>query len=155
MPRGTKRSAVSVGYISGLQLEGDTLTYCDSRGGRALDLSSGVESARERPCDRHEERNRACAEIDFIDAVREPDQNDIIDLNDGMSIPVNGHIHDCAFSSGTLLVATGLEVVAIDVKADQREVLSKEGGQQVAINGSWLAWSEALDKAEKVLARRR
>jgi hypothetical protein len=102
-----------------------------------------------------EERNSACANIDFIDDVREPDQNDIIDTKEPPFIPVNGHIHDCAFSSGVLLVATGLEVVAIDVKADHRDVLGKQGGTQVAINDSWLAWTVPIDKGEKVLARRR
>ena len=74
---GTIRSAVVMGYTSGLSLEADTLTYCDNRGGRALDLVSGVETARERPCNRHEERNRGCGEIDFVESVREPDQDEL------------------------------------------------------------------------------
>lgn len=151
VPHGKTFSAVASGYTSGLRLETDALTYCDNRGGRALDLASGVENGRERVCEKHEERNSGCGGIDFIESVREPDQDDIIDAKVGPSFPVHGHIHDCAFSSGVLLVATGLEVVAIDVKTDRREIKSKDGGDQVAINDEWLAWSDG----EKVFAQRR
>jgi hypothetical protein len=147
---GTKRSVVAVGHTSRMRLESDALTYCDSRGGRLLDLVSGVESARERSCD-HEWRNSSCDGIDFVDAVREPGPDDIIDAKEGPSFPVHGHIHDCAFSSGVLLVATGLEVVAIDVKTDRRDVKLKDGGNQVAINEAWIAWSDG----RKVFAQRR
>jgi hypothetical protein len=147
---GTKRSIVAVGYTSRMRLESDTLTYCDDRGGRALDLASGVESARERSCE-HEWRNSACDGIDFVESVREPDQDDIIDAKEGPSFPMHGHIHDCAFNTGILLVATGREVVAIDVKADRRDVKLKGGGTEVAINEAWVAWSDG----EKVFAQRR
>ena len=135
---GTARSVAAVGHASRMRLESDILTYCDDRGGRVLDLVSGVESAREVSCE-HEWRNSACGGIDFVESVREPDQDDIIDAKQGPSFPVHGHIHDCAFSSGILLVATGLEVVAIDVKADRRDVKGKDGGNQVAINDAWMA----------------
>ena len=149
--RGTKRTVVAAGFTSGLTLEGDTLSYCDNRGGRAVDLASGVEIPRERPCDKHEERNSGCGGIDFVESVREPDQDDIIDAKMGPSFPVHGHIHDCAFSSGILLVATGQEIITIDVKTDRREVKGKDGGDQVAINDAWLAWSDG----RKVFAQRR
>ena len=151
VPRGARRSTMAVGYTSGLRLESGLATYCDDRRGRALDLATGIDSAYERPCPKDEERNRACDGIAFIEQVREPGLDDIIDTNDGPSIPVNGHIHDCVFNAGVLLVATGLEVVAFDVKADHRKVKSKEGGDQVAISDGWLAWSEG----RKVVAERR
>ena len=151
VPRGRTFSSLAVGYASGLRLEADALTYCDDRGGRMLDLRSGVESARERSCNQQIERNRDCGNIDFIEAVREPGPDDIIDLKDGSSIPVNGHIHDCAFNAGVLLVATGLETVAIDVRTRRHKVKNKDGGDQVAINDTWLAWSDTL----KVFAERR
>ena len=141
LPRGTKRSTTAVGYTSGLRLESDAATYCDDRGGRALDLVTGKDTAHERQCVKNEERNSACGGIDFVVDVREPDVDDIIDVKDGPSFPVNGHIHDCVFDSGTLLVATGLEVVAFDVKADHRVVKRKDAGDQVAIDAAWMAWS--------------
>jgi len=147
---GTMRSVVAEGHTSRMRLESDELSYCDSRGGRVLDLVSGVESARERSCD-HEWRNSACDGIDIVAAVREPDQDDIIDAKKGLSFPVHGHIHDCAYNSGILLVATGLEIVAIDVMTDHREIKGKEGGNQVAINEAWMAWSDG----RKVFAQRR
>jgi hypothetical protein len=64
---------------------------------------------------------------------------------------MKGRIQDCAFNSGVLLVATGFEVVAIDVKADRRDVKLKDGGNQVAISEAWMAWSDA----KKVFAQRR
>jgi hypothetical protein len=60
-------------------------------------------------------------------------------------------VTDCAFSNGTLVVATWNEIVAIDIKADKREVKSKVGGPQVAINEAWIAWSDG----KKVFAQRR
>ena len=150
--RGTTLSAVATGDTSGLRFEADELFYCDSRGGRAIDLLTGIESAREHPCDSHEERNRACDGIEVVDQVREPGPDqDIIDLKTGRSQPTHGHVVDCAFSNGTLVVATWNEIVAIDVKADKCEVQSKVGGPQVAINEGWIAWSDG----KTVFAQRR
>ncbi len=151
-PPGSILSAAAVGYTSGLRLEAGALTYCDDRGGRALDLDTALEGARERPCDKHEERNPSCDGIEVVDQVREPGPDeDIIDLKNGLSQAAHGHVTDCAFSNGTLLVATWNEIVAIDIKADRREVKSKVGGPQVAINGDWIAWSDG----KKVFAQRR
>jgi len=141
------------GYTSGLSLESDTITYCDDRGGRAWALTTQVESEHKRPCPsaKLQERNAACEGIAIVTEVREPGPDDIVDLEEGPSLPVKGHIHDCAFSSGVLLVATGLEVVALDVKTGRRAVKSKEGGNQVAVTSAWIAWSDG----EKVFAQHR
>jgi len=145
-------SAVTSGYPSGLRLESGLLVFCDSRGGRALDLASGAESARERACPGiDEERNRACADIEAIAAVREPGADDIIDFKQSPSVPVQGHIRDCAYSAGALLVASGEQVVMIDVKSRSSRVEHRGGAAQVAINDTWLAWSSG----KKVFAQRR
>ena len=150
---GSTLSAVATGDALGLHLEADALTYCDDRGGRAVDLRTGLESARDRPCEKHEERNRACDGIDVVDRVREPGPgpNDIIDLKNGHSQPVHGHITDCAFSTGVLLFASWNEIVAIDMKTNRRDLKSKEGGPLIAINEAWLAWSDG----KKVFAEHR
>ena len=77
--------------------------------------------------------------------------DDIIDTKDDISLPISGHIHDCVFDSGVLLVGTGLEVVAFDIKAGRRIVKSKHAGDQVAISSKWMAWSNG----EKSFAERR
>jgi hypothetical protein len=150
---GSILSIVASGYTSGLSFDGDTVSYCDSRGGRAWTLPSGGESAQERACPsaKLQERNSDCGEIEIVTAVREPGPDDIIDLKDAPSLPVHGHIHDCAFNSGVLLVATGMEVAAINGKTGHRDVKGKEGGNQVAMNSTWLAWSDG----EKVFAQHR
>jgi hypothetical protein len=149
---GLMRSTVATGYTSGLRLESDLLMYCDDRGGRALDLASGVDRAHEHPCAPGELRNLTCDGIEVVAQVRAPGGiHDIIDLETGPSQPMQGRIQDCAFNSGVLLVATGFEVVAIDVKADRRDVKLKDGGNQVAISQAWMAWSDA----KKVFAQRR
>jgi len=152
VPTGTKRSTVASGFGSGLRLDADTLIYCDKRGSRALDLIAGVERAHDGACPTLPEwRNRACGGIDFIEQVREPGVDDIIDTTEDLSLPISGHIHDCVFDSGVLLVGTGLEVVAFDVKAQRRIVKSRAAGDQVAITSKWLAWSNR----ENIVAERR
>ena len=151
-PRGSRRSWGGNGYTKRLRLDANTLTYCDDRGSRAVDLTSGVERAHDGACPNAlEERNRDCGGIDFISEVREPGPDDIIDLTNGTSIPVQGFIHDCAFNRGILLIATGMQVVAIDVKANRQVVKGKDGGDQVALNETWLAWAEG----KNVFAERR
>lgn len=155
-PRTVSRAILSIaasGYTSGLRLESDTVSYCDNRGGRVWALATGSEGNYKRQCPsaKLQERNSACEGIKFVTQVREPGPDDIIDIAAGPSVPVRGHIHDCAFESGALLVATGVEVVTIDVKTGHRDVKGREGGNQVAINGDWLAWSDG----EKVFAQRR
>ena len=149
---GTMRAWAGSGGIWGLHLEADTITYCDRRGRRALSLAFGSEGPSEGACPAlPEERNRACGGIDFIEDVREPDRDDIIDLKDGPSIPVHGFVHDCVFNNGVLLVGSGQEVVAIHMKTDRHEVKSKRPGIMVAMNEQWLAWSDTV----KVFAERR
>ena len=151
---GSILSVTPKGYASGLELISDTLTYCDDRGGRALDLTSGIESAHERRCPKKpEERNRGCTGVDVVASVDQLGADDYIDVNDKSSIHVNGHINDCVYDGGVLLYASWDEVVTIDVKTRHRETKSKrkEGAAQVAIDGSWIAWLDT----KKVFAQRR
>lgn len=83
--------------------------------------------------------------------VRAPAHDDIIYMKDASSVTLNGRIQDCAFDAGVLLVATGMEVVQIDVKTGRRDVKGDGSGNQVAINGAWLAWSDGV----KVFAQHR
>jgi len=69
-PRGSRRSWGGSGYTKRLRLDANTLTYCDDRGSRAVDLISGVERAHDGACpNAPEERNRDCGGIDFISEV--------------------------------------------------------------------------------------
>jgi hypothetical protein len=154
------RSVITIGYSSGLRLDSNTLIYCDDRGSRGLDLISGVESARADPCPKKpEERNGACDGIEYVVSVRTqwqegrpgPGPDDIIDTKAGISIPTNGRVHDCVFNNGVLLYATGLEIIAVDIKTDRHDKKGNDGGNQVAINDAWLAWSDGA----KVFADRR
>lgn len=150
-PLSSGRSVTTSGDASGLRLKANTLSYCDGRGSRALDLLSGAETRGQGSCPNEPEvRNITCDGIEYVTSVRAPEHDDIIDTL-GSSIPMKGRLKDCAFDSGVLLVATWDEVMAVDVKSELQHNLAKAGGNQVAINTSWMAWSDG----KKVFAQHR
>lgn len=151
---GSVLSIVPTGRMSGLSLEPEAVSYCDSRGGRMWNPATGAVEPQERKCPvpKDESRNSDCGEIEIVADIRAPGGNDdTIYFKGAPTVNLHGRIHDCAYDSGVLLVATGQEIVAIDVKTGHRDVRNKDGGGQVAINAAWLAWSDC----EKVFAQHR
>lgn len=134
------------GVTSGLRLASDSLLFCDKRGGRAIDLTSGAETAHEHPCPKREERNGACEDLPLAVTVSSPGQGgyDVVEIAGSPPNRMQGRVHDCALDTGLLAIATGSDVVTIDVKTHRKTVVSKSGGDQVAINAAWLAWSDGL-----------
>jgi hypothetical protein len=139
-------TVAATGVTSGLRLASELLLFCDKRGGRAIDLRTGVEAAHEHHCPSHEERNGACEDLGLPVTVSTPGAAgyDVVAIDGAPPYRMRGRVHDCALHSGRLAIATGSEVVTIDVEAHRTRVVSKAGGDQVAIDASWLAWSDGL-----------
>ncbi len=125
-----------------LRLEPNALLFCDSRGARRIDLTRGEETAASFTCAVPDEPNTACAGISDQISVRTPpgSSTDIIDAN-GISIPVNGKVHDCAGLGDILLAGTAAEVLLLDTKNNTRQTIAGSGADRVAINPAWVAWA--------------
>ncbi|RAR57612.1 hypothetical protein C7401_115168 [Paraburkholderia unamae] len=127
-----------------LRLQNGELTFCDTRGTRKLDLATGRDIALSQPCTSAVEPNTACSGVDPDVSVRAllSEPNDIVDI-DGISVPLNGRVHDCAIGGKTLAVVTASSVVLISLGEGVVSKVSSSGGDRVAISPGWIAWSNA------------
>lgn len=141
----TTREQVSVtaaGEPFGLRVEGGTISFCDRRGGRRIDLASGHDAAFERTCPKDGEANTACGGLPVDVTVSTPNlgPNDLVDA-DGSAFPLDGRVHDCTADAKGLAIVTGSSVVLIDTKTAKTEVIDHTGGDRVAVGPGWIAWS--------------
>jgi hypothetical protein len=137
-----------------LRLSANELTYCDARGARKLDLTSGKESAGGDACPaKAEEVNASCSGFTTEVTVRSPagEPNDIVDVNE-RSFPMKGRVHDCGGFGKSLIVLTGSGVVLIDKGTGVTKQLSEKEGTRVAAGAGWVAWAEDA-KVTAVLAK--
>lgn len=136
----------------GLRIEHGTISFCDKRGGRKLDATTGQDVAFGRPCSKDGEASTACAGLPLDVAVSTPDRgpNDVVDAK-GKSFPLEGRVHDCAADGQVLAMVTGAAVVLIDTTKDKTDVIDHQGGDRVAVGPGWVAWSQG----SAVHARRR
>jgi hypothetical protein len=125
-----------------LHLEGGTLTFCDKRGARKLDLKSGRESASEQACRAQSEGNTSCDGLSLDVTVRTPmsEPNDIVDFS-GWSLPLAGHVNDCAAMGKMLAIVTASSVMVVDSHTEKARNLSRQGGERVVIGAEWVVWS--------------
>jgi hypothetical protein len=138
----SKRSLQTTGTPYDLKLEADRVTFCDDRGARTLDLSTGSEGAAQRSCTKSAEMNGACEGLSLDATVSSPDLgNDVVQVT-GVVTPfrLKGHIADCQANGKVLVVATHSQVLTIDATREAVQVLSEEGAEQVVIDGKWVAW---------------
>ena len=139
------------GEAFGLRVEGGSVSFCDTRGGRKLDTTTGHDAAFQRSCAK-EEPNSGCGGLPLDVQVSTPGfgPNDRIELS-GSAYPVEGHVHDCAVDGKVLAAITGQGVVLIDTTEEHVDVLDHHGGDRVTIGPGWIAWS----KGSTIEARRR
>lgn len=131
------------GEPSGLRFESSILTFCDRRGGRQVDLTTGRDVPFNRACQSNEEPNIACTDLNIDIAVQSPSSqpNDTLDL-EGRLVPLRGRVHDCAADGKVLAVVTTSAVVVIDTTQGTTKELSRQGGDRVAIGSGWVVWSK-------------
>ena len=81
----------------GLRVDDGAISYCDKRGGRKLDATTGQDVAFERTCTKDGEANTACSGLPLDVTVSTPKRgpNDVVDVK-GKSFPLEGRVHDCA-----------------------------------------------------------
>lgn len=142
-PHGAKPAQISTqGEPYALAFSASTLTFCDTRGTRSLDLRTGAEGPGSGTCPAKEEANASCSGLGDAVTVRAPlsEPNDIVDV-DASSFPMNGRVHDCAGDGGFIIVATGSRVVLLDTVAGTAKDVSNAGAERVAIGPGWIAWT--------------
>lgn len=132
----------STGVPFGLQVDAGTVSFCDKRGGRKLDLAAGRDIPFERTCPKDSDGNSGCDRMGLDVSVRTPGLGpiDIVDV-DGKSFPLDGLIHDCAVDGDVLAIVTGSSVVIIDHVKGTTTLLDHDGGDRVAIGSKWVAWT--------------
>lgn len=139
----TELAVKAEGEPSGLRIEGATISFCDKRGGRKLDATTGQDAAFERKCATDGEANTACGGLPLDVSVSTPNRgpNDLVDVK-GKSFALDGRVHDCAADAHVLAIVTGSAVVLIDTTKDKADVIDHEGGDRVAIGLGWIAWRQ-------------
>lgn len=142
----------AIGEPFGLRVEGGIISFCDKRGGRKLDTTTGHDVAFGRTCPKDGEANTACSGLPLDVAVSTPNRgpNDVVDVK-GKSFPLEGRVHDCAADGKVLAAVTGSAVVLVDTTTDKADVIQHLGGDRVTIGAGWIAWS----KGSTVYARTR
>lgn len=139
---GTRRDAKVVGKAYGLRVEWNEVSFCDGRGGRAIDLATGEERRLDRDCTPDDAPNDACdiGEIDVT--VEEHSAADRLQLN-GATYPVSGRVRDCDADGDGLAVVTDKALVVVDAHGDVTTVDLASGGKRLAFGPKWIAWSDA------------
>ena len=132
----------STGEPYGLRFEDGALAFCDSQGGRRLDLKTGQAAVAQIEC-KKEEANTACSGLSLDVTVSAPsaEPNDVVDVG-GSSFPMKGRVHDCATDGKALAVVTNSRVVLIRPANGTSVEVNAEGGDRVAINSRWVAWAD-------------
>ncbi len=134
-------SLPSSGPVSRLHIRGQTLLFCDERGGRRVDLATQVEAGSDRNCASKDDPDEA--PDDDVVSVSSPDMeheaNDRVDI-EGFSYWLEGRGHAWANEKTTAVVGSGSRVELIDEAADKVAVLDTRGADQVAIGAGWAAW---------------
>ena len=145
-PPRTAGAAVKVTVVGepfGLRIEGNTVSFCDKRGGRIFDLTTSQDAPLERACRKDDEPNAACGGLALDVTVRTPNlgPSDIVEVNT-KSFPLEGRVHDCATDGKLIAIVTGAEVVTIDPTKDVASLIERGGGgDHVAVGAGWIAWS--------------
>jgi|SRR5450432_3045544 hypothetical protein len=126
----------------GLRFEDGALVFCDTRGGRRLDLKTGQSAAADLNCKKNEP-DTACSSVTPNVSVRAPlsEPNDLVDV-DGFSFPLTGRVHDCAAEGKTIAIVTASSVVMIDAANGAMIKINSQGGDRVAIDSGWVAWTD-------------
>lgn len=130
----------SRGAVTALAVAATMLTFCDERGQHEIGLPSGREQRSGGPCP------TAAARANSTEppiTVRTPDlgPDDIVEIEGvAQSFPIAGHARDWAFAGQTAVIATGSQVLRIDTRTNQRDVLSPRPAERVAVGGGWAAW---------------
>ncbi len=132
----------SQGEAYALRFEDGALLFCDARGGRRLDLKSGLEAVAGHACAK-QEPNAACAGLSVEASVRSPrgSPDDIVDAG-GTSFPVEGRVRDCAAEERAIGVVTGAGLLLIDLMTEKTKLLSAKAHGRVVFGGGWMAWTE-------------
>jgi hypothetical protein len=149
---GTDYAVPVKGKAFALAVQKDRVTFCDGRGPRALDLTTGADIAGDPKCPPPDEGNTACEDLGIDVIVRTPDRgpNDIVGV-DALQVPLEGRVHDCVADGKVLAVVTPSQVVTIDTLHGKSGVVSNVGGERIAIGPGWIAWADY----EKVHAKKR
>ena len=135
-----------------LRLVDGVLDFCDSRGGREVNLKTGQEASKDQNCASKEEPNTACTALGLDVEVRSPqsEPNDIVDVG-GSSFPLNGRVHDCAGEGQLLAIVTASSTVVLDTAKSATTQVSSNGGDRVAVGGGWVAWTTGSNLHAKSL----
>ncbi len=132
----------TTGPASRLAFRDGVLVFCDGRGGRRLDPLTGRDGPEPIACPADPEGDAACGKAALVAAVRGPlnRPDDILDF-DGWSVPLDGRVHDCAGDDRAVAVVTGSQVVIVDVARQASRIVSRRGGERVALGPGWIAWT--------------
>jgi hypothetical protein len=135
-----------------LRFAGGALDFCDTRGGRELNLKTGEEISKDRTCTPKDEPNTACSGLSLDVEVRSPqsEPNDIVDVG-GSSFPLNGRVHDCAADGKSLAVITASTTALIDTAKETTTQISPSGGDRVVLGSGWVAWTAGSNIHASVL----
>ena len=132
-PLGAEVTLATDGAPFDLHAEGDVPSYCDAKGAHGLDGSSAA-----RTCKKAEPES-ACPGGSEV-TVRSSGPRDIIDLPTADSVPLDGHVTDCAGDASTALaVATSGSVSLLVGK--KKTTIDKHGADRVALGAKWIVWS--------------
>lgn len=131
---------VAVGEPYDLQIAEKFLTFCDTRGQRRVELTTGKDEPGRNPCSR-QDPDPACSKQHDV-SVRSPlsQPNDILDFG-AQSLPMKGRVHDCAGDGKVVAVVTGASVNVIDLPNAVSNEISQEGGERVAVGDGWVVWT--------------
>jgi len=139
----TELAVSAEGEPFGLRVDGGAISFCDKRGSKKLDTTTGQAVSFERACAKNAEANTACSGLPLDVTASTPNRgpNDVVDVK-GKSFPLEGRVHDCAADDKVLAVVTGSAVVIIDTTKEKTEVIDHEGGDRVAVGPGWVVWTQ-------------
>lgn len=134
----------AIGGTRTLRLTGSSLEFCDGRGGHRIDLGEDRKTPSSIPCAKDDGPNGSCGDLGLNVEVRSPlgEPDDVVDF-ETWSLPMTGRVHDCAAENGTVVIATGTQVVLVDAAKRTDRRIGSGGAERVAVGSGWFAWSDA------------
>ena len=121
----------------------DTVQYCDAAGGReSMQLSTAHGSFADGACPKAPTPNATCKGVAGITAVRAGHDDDALVTKKGASVRVAGHVRDCAGDAAGVAIASTGGVALVDADKGTTRALSNEGAERVAIDPTWIAWTQ-------------
>ncbi len=147
--------ATSIGKVYDLEVDERGVTFCDSRGARALlPGDAGGDVKADRPCKAAYEPACGGGALDIEMRTPSLGPNDVVDSSypDGGHIfLMKGHVGGCASDGLSLVVSTSTRTLLLHADTGEREIVDCDGAGPFALGRDWVAWS----RGTTVFAKRR